>query len=360
VMDAKSAPDQEEILHFNSVIKAFSFYEEYSLNWIQRMHKAFLDIPQKHQLLIPNAFKKLDSLRRCVSMNFILFQAVITEQQLFQNHNMELYYSVQKEDEISALPKEKDMDKVKSTLRQFMREWSDEGLEERKACFQPILQELERRFPTVNDRHSVKVLNPGCGLGRLAFEIARLGFFSQGNEFSYYMLLGSNYILNRCDHERQFSLFPFVHQTSNVNQDDDQLREVFVPDMVPINQLRGENEFSICAGDFLEVYADQVGQWDCIVTCFFMDTARNIVEYVETISNILKPGGVWINLGPLLYHYAEMEGEQSIELSFEQLQNVITSFGFEIQVSLQLYLTNSSYLFYQTGTENLQHYVHFQ
>lgn len=37
--------------------------------------------------------------------------------------------------------------------------------------------------------------------------------------------------------------------------------------------------------------------WDCIATCFFIDTANNVLEYIETIWNILKPGGVWINLG---------------------------------------------------------------
>lgn len=37
--------------------------------------------------------------------------------------------------------------------------------------------------------------------------------------------------------------------------------------------------------------------WDCVATCFFIDTAHNVLEYVETIWKILKPGGVWINLG---------------------------------------------------------------
>lgn len=40
--------------------------------------------------------------------------------------------------------------------------------------------------------------------------------------------------------------------------------------------------------------------WDCIATCFFIDTAHNVIDYVETIWNILKPGGVWINLGESL------------------------------------------------------------
>jgi len=43
----------------------------------------------------------------------------------------------------------------------------------------------------------VSVLVPGAGLGRLAYEIARLGYICQGNEFSLFMLFTSNFILNK-------------------------------------------------------------------------------------------------------------------------------------------------------------------
>ena len=45
------------------------------------------------------------------------------------------------------------------------------------------------------------------------------------------------------------------------------------------------------------------GQWDAVLTCFFIDTAQNIVSYIETIARLLREGGVWINLGPLLFHF---------------------------------------------------------
>lgn len=49
----------------------------------------------------------------------------------------------------------------------------------------------------LSDPGSVKVLVPGAGLGRLAFEIARKGYQCQGNEFSLFMLFASNFVLNR-------------------------------------------------------------------------------------------------------------------------------------------------------------------
>ena len=66
-------------------------------------------------------------------------------------------------------------EKVRSTLRSFVRDWSDSGKEEREACYTPILEVLGREFP--EDRGGKKVLIPGCGLGRLAMEVAAMGMF---------------------------------------------------------------------------------------------------------------------------------------------------------------------------------------
>lgn len=42
----------------------------------------------------------------------------------------------------------------------------------------------------------------------------------------------------------------------------------------------------------LNIFVVHAGVWDVVVTCFFIDTAHNIVEYIEIISRILKDGGV--------------------------------------------------------------------
>lgn len=47
------------------------------------------------------------------------------------------------------------------------------------------------------DPSKVNILVPGAGLGRLAWEIAMLGYACQGNEWSFFMLFSSNFILNR-------------------------------------------------------------------------------------------------------------------------------------------------------------------
>jgi len=53
------------------------------------------------------------------------------------------------------------------------------------------------RFNFCSEAGEVSILVPGAGLGRLAYELARLGYSCQGNEFSMFMLLGSNFTLNQ-------------------------------------------------------------------------------------------------------------------------------------------------------------------
>lgn len=44
-------------------------------------------------------------------------------------------------------------------------------------------------------------------------------------------------------------------------------------------------------------------------------------------------GGIWINLGPLLYHFSNMADQNSIEPSYEMIREVIKGFGFVYEVS---------------------------
>jgi carnosine N-methyltransferase len=90
------------------------------------------------------------------------------------------------------------------------------------------------------------------------------------------------------------------------------------------------------AGEFLEAYGDQRDCWDCVATCFFIDTAHNPVDYMECIFRLLCPGGYWINLGPLLYHYESQPGQASIELTAAELMSIAEAIGFQIIVDSEL------------------------
>merc|ERR1712045_744409 len=85
-------------------------------------------------------------------------------------------------------------------IKEIVRDWSKDGETERDMCNKPILEEIEAIYGDLNtaQRNGIKILVPGSGLGRLAYEIASRGYVCQGNEFSLYMLIASNYVLNKC------------------------------------------------------------------------------------------------------------------------------------------------------------------
>ncbi|KAH3756048.1 carnosine N-methyltransferase [Pelomyxa schiedti] len=322
--NAQSAEEEEEA-HFNEVVCAFLYYLKYNDMWLCKCERDFEQLPPKHKALVPQVQKRFTTLRELSATNQTFLETLVSDHtSVFQN---KVYPRVQSTKPVAPFH----MEKVKTTLCQFARDWSVEGRVEREACYNPIISEILERFPSIETRNSIRILTPGAGLGRLTFELAAHGFYSQGNEFSYFMLLGSHLILNKTTRVDEFSIFPYIRQSSNVVAFNDQIRRVTVPDVLPSDALAGKQTLSMVAGDFIEVYSPQREQWDCLATCFFLDTAHNIIEYVEIISTMLKPGGLWVNIGPLLYHYADMEWESSVELTWEEVRSVILAHGFTIE-----------------------------
>jgi carnosine N-methyltransferase len=64
------------------------------------------------------------------------------------------------------------------------------GQLERKIAYDPLVNTLIDYYKHIpaSERHQLKVLVPGAGLGRLAYDIVRHGFSTQGNEFSFHMV----------------------------------------------------------------------------------------------------------------------------------------------------------------------------
>ncbi|XP_066510369.1 carnosine N-methyltransferase-like isoform X2 [Hoplias malabaricus] len=334
----KLSPEEEARLerqHFWKIIDAFRYYRTHVQERVNRTERQFRSLPQKHQRLLSGFLPNLAKIRRCVDQNYEVLQAIVQNCiHMFENIEYGEEDNLRKVGPSSTF----DMDKLKSTIKQFVRDWSEAGKAERDSCYTPIIDEIQKQFPPDQcDVSEVNVLIPGAGLGRLTWEIARLGYSCQGNEWSFFMLFSSNFVLNRCEKENALTLYPWVHQFSNNKQSADQTRPISFPDVNP-QSLPPDSNFSMTAGDFLEVYTDS-DTWDCVATCFFIDTAHNVLDYIETIWNILKPGGVWINLGPLLYHFENMANELSIELSYEDIKDVILKYGFQLEVERESVLT---------------------
>lgn len=242
--------------------------------------------------------------------------------------------------------------KVRTVLRQFVRDWAEEGAQERDAQYGALLRALEAHLPLPGlgpDGRRVlppRVLAPGSGLSRLPFELARRGYRAQGNEFSYHMLQGAKWVLNECGAAKEHTIYPFVLNLENRRGARDHLRGVKIPDICPCQALHGilatDDAISMCAGEFVEVYCDQKAEWDAVLTCFFLDTAKNVFLYIRIIAHIIRTGGIWANFGPLLFHYAEQPNAVSIELSWEEVRPAICKyFDFREEDTREAYYTTN-------------------
>ncbi|KAL7669885.1 hypothetical protein ACOME3_004832 [Neoechinorhynchus agilis] len=218
--------------------------------------------------------------------------------------------------------------RICTVLKQIVREWSVQGELERDQSFKRILEAIVKRFPRSSDE--IKILTPGCGLGRLTFEIASRGYHSQGNECSVFMLATSSFIINGNLNVNETRIFPWITSFTNNHSIRNQVQPIYFPDVSITDQLSNTGKMEIIAGQFVETY-NHSNVWDCVATCFFLDTANNVVEYVDKIYDILKIGGYWINLGPLLYHFSGDPTEKSVDLPLDRIWQYIVERGFEIE-----------------------------
>lgn len=193
----------------------------------------------------------------------------------------------------------------------------------------------------------------------------------QGNDFDLFMLFTANFILNACN--KTMPIHPWIHSLCNNVSHSDATRTVMFPDLsaqevlarTPPAMIK-DRDFSMCAGDFEDVYSPEKqspDSWDALVSCFFIDTAPNILSYIRQIHYLLRPGGVWLNVGPLTYHWADPYSELtpgagpgadgmadmgdprygiSIELSWEEVRFAMNKAGFEIEREEFLQCTYSS------------------
>jgi carnosine N-methyltransferase len=211
--------------------------------------------------------------------------------------------------EWDGVAKHSDIDKARSTLRQFYRDWSEAGAAEREISYGPIMRAIDHERARLGDGSgSLKILVPGAGLARLVFDLFCKGYNVEGNEISYHQLLASSYILNGVGSANRHTIYPWIHTFSNHRIRSNHLRGYTVPDIHPagaLERINGIGSMAMCAADFLCLYGDEAhkDKYDAVACVFFLDTAPNLIRYLDVILHCLKPGGILVNVGPLLWHF---------------------------------------------------------
>ncbi|KAK7202680.1 N2227-like protein-domain-containing protein [Myxozyma melibiosi] len=205
--------------------------------------------------------------------------------------------------------------RVVELLKHFVRDWSDEGKRERDVLFPPIIDAIKQEFGV---RSNKRVLVPGAGVGRLAYEISLLGCETEANEFSQLMHLGNLFALEQI--AESCTVYPFIHNLSHQTTGTQQFRAVRFPDTTPAD--KDHSGLEVRYGDFLQLKT----RYDAIATLFFIDTAENVLDYIDTIKRLLVPGGIWVNYGPLKWGTAP-----KAEMTAEEMELLLPKMGFTIE-----------------------------
>ena len=124
-------------------------------------------------------------------------------------------------------------------------------------------------------------------------------------------------------------------------------------DIIDEDNSQQQQQFSMAAGDFVGIYRHprEQGKWDGVVSCFFLDAAPNVIEYIQIIHSMLKEDGIFINFGPLLYHWSgpamrpddlthadymkrfqhlDQRYMTSVDISWADFREILMNCGFEI------------------------------
>ncbi|KAF3042672.1 hypothetical protein E8E12_006658 [Didymella heteroderae] len=262
--------------------------------------------------------KKLRDMEELIYENETLCKAIVANAMSFYDITQkELDEHIKEAKQAGRLA---DRISTSQTLKHFVRDWADEGSKERSDAFPCILSTLTNLRNSSNSSTPLKILLPGSGVGRLGTEVANLGSFSVTlNEWSMYMNTGYRYMTSLSP-SRPAVFHPFIDGLSHHASTSDLLRAVTAPNLSP------NRDVLLVEGDFTTAFNGAEAEFDVITTHFFIDTARNLMSYFSTIHRLLKPGGRWINLGPLLYGTAPF-----VQLSLDEIVTVVESMGFEFE-----------------------------
>ena len=334
---------QAERAAFLRVVAALRSYEEDALEEVARWEGNYAQLSAAHQALLAQQPAHFADARRCVAANAAFFRALLAT---YESPHVPDYLRVPPPPPPGTfVPRTApgDAEKVRYVLRNLSRDWSAEGSTERGESYAPLLAALQKHLPPVAGAEPPRLLVPGAGLGRLCVDAAAAGYAAEGNECSYFMLLTSSFVMNHLGSSGAppLPIHPWVTNPCNHISHADALRPHPIPDLRAGDAADAAGarwgSLGMAAGEFCDVYGQPgyAGAFDCCATCFFLDVSHNVVETLQVLAAALRPGGVWVNCGPLLWHWADAHTylatpELSIELPLDEVLRLAQAVGFEL------------------------------
>ena len=105
-------------------------------------------LPKEHQrLLRKHGYQEtMDDVKEAVDQNHGMISKIMADvEEMFEN----VSHQVKEEIDPRVRPSQLDMDKVQSTLKQLVRDWSSAGAIEREQCYTPIIKVGDRQKPNL-------------------------------------------------------------------------------------------------------------------------------------------------------------------------------------------------------------------
>lgn len=306
---------KEEKMDFSACLSAMTSYRKECQKAILKLHKQGVRNDEQ-----------LAKLNEAIDYNADLFEYMAQRgPESFGPENANMFAK------ISVKFDERDIAQLDACLHSAARDWTSIGNEERAQVYIPAIEAL-RKYVNAGER----VLVPGSGLCRLAVEIAQAGYISEANESSFVMLVMA--FISMFSEGLQFQIYPFVHQISGLDKFEDSLVSAVFPDLstslvdsqlaLDPPTLIQQGKLVLKAGKFEGVYANNQNEFSAIVTSFFVDVIKDVKNMIIALYRLLKNGGVWINVGPIVNHNPEVGF--FAPLTLEDIDMMAKDAGFEI------------------------------
>jgi carnosine N-methyltransferase len=241
--------------HFQNVCSTYRQYGTFAMAQLRGEESRIVALPPGQQCLLPPSLQtgtpehieRLAAWKDAAIRNQFFFDLIL-------RHHGQPHSQASTTAEASVLLElatDADISKLTSVLKSLIRDWSVEGQLERQQAYGPILEYVRTYLPmngnvagaTSQPQPSPKkICVPGSGVGRLAFELYCMGHEVQGNDFSLYMLLASDFMLNNggiiTPHsERPINISPYLLESRNCHTFNDRVRSIRVPDVDPAKIL---------------------------------------------------------------------------------------------------------------------------
>jgi hypothetical protein len=154
------------LFSLETATKSYWLYPTLARNELTRMRDSYSTLSRAHKRIGYNIGypSKLNKLQNATDVNAVVTSAIA---ELAQS---EFDIKLEKSGESGS---DANIGRVRESLKHFVRDWSEEGKMERDRMFKPILDVFKEIDSA--ERATQKILVPGCGLGRLAWEISELG-----------------------------------------------------------------------------------------------------------------------------------------------------------------------------------------